>query len=70
VGDIVKISKAKLIFDKEATQSWTSENFKILEVLSTLPWTYKLRDKAGNILPGGFYFEQLQKVHPDSLYDD
>ncbi|ODM93708.1 hypothetical protein Ocin01_12974 [Orchesella cincta] len=69
-GNIVKISRQKLIFEKEASNTWSKESFKILKILDTYPWTYKLVDKNGNEIPGGFYQEQLQKVHEDSIYDD
>ncbi|ODM88244.1 putative uncharacterized transposon-derived protein F54H12.3 [Orchesella cincta] len=70
VNDIVKISREKLLFEKGATHSFSLENFKIIKVEPTVPWTYRLADVNGEELAGGFLYEQLQKVEPESLQDD
>ena len=66
VGDNVRISKHKSIFQKGYTPNWTTEIFKIAKVQITNPVTYKLEDSAGHLIPGGFYEHELQKTkHPD-----
>lgn len=66
VGDIVRISKIKAIFDKGYLPNWSTELFEITEVCKTRPVTYKLKDLHGQPVTGGFYNEELQKTrHPD-----
>jgi transposase InsO family protein len=69
VGDSVRISKAKSVFDKGYLPNWTSEIFKIVEVLERrTPPVYILEDVAGEKLKGTFYEQELQKV--DKKDDD
>jgi len=66
IGDCVRISRLKGVFEKGYTANWSSELFVITRVEPTLPVTYKLRDFHGKNIEGGFYNEELQKVkHPD-----
>ena len=44
VGDKVRISKKKKIFEKGYTTRWTEEIFTIIEVKFTSPVTYKIAD--------------------------
>ena len=62
VGDKVRITIKKSIFEKGATVSWTEEIFTITEVLDSRPTTYLLQDLEGEKLEGAFYREQLQKT--------
>lgn len=62
VGDKVRISIHKRMFEKGATANWSEEVFQVREVLPTIPITYRLRDLAGEDIQGGFYNEQLQKT--------
>ena len=48
VGDIVRISKVKVIFAKGYMFNWSEDLSKIKEVLSTNPITYYLEDLAGD----------------------
>lgn len=67
VGDQVRISKYKHVFEKGYTPNWTTEVFKIVEVKHTMPVTYALEDFEGIRIKGGFYQEELQKTRfPDS----
>lgn len=61
VGDFVRISKYKHVFDKGYTPNWTTEIFKITKVQHTNPVTYLLEDYQGNPIKGGFYELELQK---------
>ena len=44
VGDYVRISKYKNIFDKRYTPNWSEEVFVIKKVKNTVPWTYVIND--------------------------
>ena len=62
VGDKVRISVHKRLFEKGATANWSEEVYEVSEILPTRPTTYKLRDLAGEDIQGAFYNEQLQKT--------
>lgn len=61
-GDIVRISKAKGIFDKGYKFNWSEELFKINKILTTKPVAYHLEDMAGEALQGCFYDEEVMKT--------
>ncbi|XP_015124149.1 uncharacterized protein LOC107046139 [Diachasma alloeum] len=66
VGDKVRVSKYKNIFEKGYTLNWTTEIFTRNEVVNTNPVTYKLIDYENQPIEGGFYQEELTKViYPD-----
>lgn len=67
VGDHVRISKYKMIFDKSYNPQWTTEIFKVRAVqYNTEPITYLLSDYEGHDIKGSLYAEELQLVkHPD-----
>ena len=44
IGDNVRITKKKKLFDKGYTQRWTEEVFKISKIQLTIPVTYKITD--------------------------
>ena len=62
VGDEVRISKNKAIFEKGYTTRWTEEIFTIIEIQNTNPVTYKLADLQGEEIKGTFYEPELQKT--------
>lgn len=68
VGDTVRISKYKHIFEKGYTPNWTTELFKIKKVQSTYPLTYLIEDYQNQSIKGGFYGYELQKVKYDDVY--
>jgi hypothetical protein len=69
VGDTVRISKQKMVFDKGYLANWTEELFTISERLPRYPPVYRIRDQNGEILEGTFYEEELQKiVKTDDVY--
>ena len=47
VGDKVRISKKKTIFEKGYTTRWTEEIFTITKIKRTSPITYKIADLNG-----------------------
>ncbi|XP_074101294.1 uncharacterized protein LOC141528910 [Cotesia typhae] len=66
VGDKVRISKYKHVFEKGYTPNWTTEIFTIKTVQNTNPTTYKLVDYQDQPIEAGFYNEELSKVkYPD-----
>ena len=61
-GDIVRISRAKGIFDKGYKFNWSEELFKVRKVLETTPTTYHIEDMSGEEVEGCFYNEELLKT--------
>ena len=61
LGDFVRITKYKNIFEKGFTPNWTRELFVVKERLDTNPWTYKIEDTQGQDVYGTFYEQELQK---------
>jgi regulator of sigma D len=67
IGDYVRISKNRQIFDKSYTPNWTTEIFKVIKIQITNPVTYLLEDYQKNFIKGSFYEQELQKVrYPDT----
>lgn len=66
IGDSVRISKFRDLFEKGYTPNWSNEIFKIKKVQMTNPTTYILEDEEKKPILGGFYEKELQKVtYPD-----
>lgn len=63
IGDKVRISKLKGIFEKGYTANWSTELFEIEDVIYSDPITYKLKDIKGN-----FYEHELQKTKYPDVY--
>jgi len=55
VGDSVRVSKYKTIFEKGYTPNWTTEVFKIVKIQRTNPVTYLLEDYRGKSIAGAFF---------------
>lgn len=68
VGDKVRISKLKKIFEKGYTANWSTELFEIKDVLLTNPITYKLKDTNNEDIEGKFYELELQKTKYPDIY--
>ena len=62
VGDHVRISAYKGIFDKGYKKNWIMEIFTIDKVQDTKPITYLLKDKNNEEFKGCFYRQEIQKV--------
>ena len=62
IGDNVRTTKMKNLFDKIYTQWWTEEVFKISKIQLTIPVTYKITDYNGEEIHGSFYEQELQKI--------
>lgn len=68
LGNLVRISKHKAIFDKGYNPSWTTELFKISKINITNPVTYLIEDLNGQPIKGGFYEHELQKTNYPTIY--
>ena len=62
VGDKVRITKKKKVFEKGYTTRWTKEIFTIKEIRDTNPITYKIEDLENEEIKGTFYEPELQKT--------
>jgi len=72
IGDVVRISRIKGIFEKGYLPNFSREVFTVVEVQVPFsldePITYKLRDRFGEVLQGSFYDAELGPVkYPDVL---
>ena len=63
IGDIVRISKYKNIFDKFYTPNWSEEAFVIKKVTNIVPWAYVINDLNGEEITGTFYEKELQDTN-------
>lgn len=68
VGDVVRINKTKLTFEKGYLPNWTKELFKITRVKHTSPPTYTLEDMGGERIEGTFYPQEIQSIKDDDKY--
>ena len=68
VGDRVRISKNKPIFEKGYTPNWTEELFEISERIPKSPPVYRIKDENNRIIKGTFYEKELQKINHDDTY--
>ena len=57
VGDYVRISKYKNIFDKGYSPNWSEEIFVVQK--NTIPWTFVISDLNGEPITGSFYEKEL-----------
>ena len=70
IGDHVRISLNKNIFEKSYETNWTEKIFVIYDIkYSNVPYYY-LKDLNGERLDGTFYEQELQKTNlkKDDLY--
>ena len=64
IGDRVRISKYRRVFDHGYLPNWTNEEFIIQSINEKyFPYVYYLKDMRGNIIQGGFYEQELQLVN-------
>lgn len=68
VGDSVRVSKFKTVFDKGYTPNWSTEVFSIDKVQITNPVTYLLKDSNGNPVAGGFYEHELRLTADPNIH--
>lgn len=66
IGDHVRITKYKHIFQKGYETNWSDEIFIITSVIERSPWlVYTLKDLKDEPIIGTFYEKELQKVTYD-----
>ena len=69
IGDRVRISRLKGIFEKESDTNWSREIFTVSKILPTQPVTYKIKDFNNEELIGSFYDQEMQKTEaPEDIY--
>lgn len=69
VGDAVRVSKYKHVFEKGYTPNWTTEVFTIKRVQTfTNPTTYVLEDSNGDEVAGAVYAEDILAVKYPDIY--
>lgn len=67
IGDYVRITKYKHIFQKGYETNWSDEIFVITSIIDRSPWVvYTLKDLQNETITGTFYEKELQKVSHDS----
>lgn len=67
VGDFVRLSRQKLLFEKGYTQNYTFEIYRVAKVKLSSPRTYILEDKNGEEIKGRFYEQELKATKfPDT----
>ncbi|XP_074632707.1 uncharacterized protein LOC141891609 [Acropora palmata] len=62
VGDQVKISKHKRVFEKSYLPNWSEETFTVAQRIARDPPVYKLKELDGELIKGTFYETKLQNV--------
>ena len=62
IGDSVRLSKAKRVFDKGYLPNYTEEIFTVSKILNTKPIQYKVRDYHNIEIEGSFYAAEMQLV--------
>lgn len=68
IGDFVRISKYRNVFEKGYTPNWSNEIFKITKLRQSNPRTYHLSDVTGDDIQGAFYSQELQKVQYSDIH--
>ena len=58
IGDKVRISIMKAIFEKGYLPNWSEELYIIYRVQKTIPPTYKLKDLLGEEIEGSFFMKK------------
>lgn len=68
VGDHIRLSKYKHVFEKGYIPSWTTEIFTIVKKQKTNPTTYLLVDYEGKPIQGCVYAEEMQLSKQPDVY--
>ncbi|GFX44897.1 chromo domain-containing protein [Trichonephila clavipes] len=61
IGDVVRINKQKLHFEKGYEQNWRRELFTVYEIGQRIPIVYRLKDLQGEEIKGTYYTKQNYK---------
>lgn len=68
IGEFVRVSRGKYIFDKEYFPRWSLEIYKIRAHNKKFPVTYLLSNYKNQPLFGSFYEPEIQKVKHKDVY--
>ncbi|GFS95637.1 uncharacterized transposon-derived protein F54H12.3 [Trichonephila clavipes] len=68
IGDVVRINKQKLHFEKGYEQNWRRELFIVFEIVQRISIVYRLKDLQGEEIKGTYYEAELQKVVDSDFY--
>lgn len=69
VGDFVRLSNQRAVFDKSYTPNWSTAIFRVRKVqYNTDPITYLLQDDLDQEIIGSIYAEELQHVRNPNEY--
>lgn len=69
VGDYVRLSKYRTVFEKGYTPNWTTELFRIRKIqYNTNPITYLIDDYKNQEIKGSVYAEELQLASQPDVY--
>lgn len=63
VGETVRVSNPKTLFEKGYKPKWSTELFTIDKCVWKSPVVYRLRDSDGSLIKGNFYEQELQIVN-------
>ena len=62
VGDRVRITRDKYLFEKGYASNWSTELFVVAKILRADPVRYEIQDLQGEDIKGSFYAQELQRV--------
>lgn len=62
LGDWVRISREKNVFEKGFLINWSREIFQVVSILDSNPRVYELKDTSGEKIKGSFYEQNMQKT--------
>ena len=65
IGNYVRVSRLKGVFEKGYDTTWSEEVFKVRSVKMTSPVTYEIEDWNNNPIEGSFYRYELLKIKLD-----
>jgi hypothetical protein len=68
IGDKVRISRQKGVFEKGFDNNFSYEVFNVTDVLPTDPVTYRLSDYHNEPIEGSFYTQELLKTQVPDYY--
>ena len=68
VGDLVRITRSKGVFEKGYAENWTEEMFEIKRRIARRPPVYTLEEYDGTSIIGTFYEQELQKVEDEDFF--
>lgn len=63
VGDVVRVSNPKTVFEKGYKPKWSIEKFSVVKVHRREPVVYNIKDESGSVIKGNFYECELQRIN-------